>query len=149
MGYTTEFTGVLFFVPELTAAQLAFVKSFLGEDWRDHPEWQLLNYNGYLTYVDLEFTDDFSGLQWSGAEKTYGMVDCVNLIISEARKKWPEFGLRGSLLAQGKDTEDRWTLVIGDDGLARRVENPSIGQQIKCPHCGQMIKLEACHENEM
>ena len=39
MGYTTKFQGVLKFAKEPTIAELVKLKSFMGEDPDDHPEW--------------------------------------------------------------------------------------------------------------
>ncbi len=66
MGYSTDFKGELKFNYELKASELNDVKKFFSEDCRDHDEW--LNSTG-LYYVDLEFTEDFSGIKWNGAEK--------------------------------------------------------------------------------
>lgn len=139
MGYSTNFKGELKFTKELTASQLAAVKAFLGEDCRDHPEWGAKD----LYYVDLELTDDFSGLKWSGAEKTYGLEKIVNVVVTEMRKKWPDFGLAGQLNAQGEDQTDRWTLVMGNDGLAEKRKVPVVGEKIECPKCGEHFILEA------
>lgn len=118
MGYNTDFKGELKFVGELNQMALATIKTFLGEDYRNHPEWG--NYD--LTYINLEFLDDFSGLRWDGNEKTYCMVDCVNLIIENMRKKYTDFGLTGELLAQGERIDDRWKLIINREGMAEMVE---------------------------
>lgn len=139
MGYTTRFTGKLSFTTEGTASQLAALKALLGKDCRKHPE---LNAPG-LCYIDLELTDDFSGLQWNGAEKTYDLDKMVNVVIREMRKKWPGFGLTGSLLAQGEDIEDRWTLAIGADGMAIKAPVVVSGAIIKCPGCGHRFELES------
>ena len=143
MGYTTTFKGQLTFKPELTARQLAKVKSFLGQDARKHPEWNAPN----LYYIDLEFTDDFSGIQWNDAEKTYDMTEIVNLIIREMRKDYPEFTLEGKFLAQGEDIEDRWELVMVD-GWAKEKQMPRVGQKVRCPHCHNDFILEATDDDE-
>lgn len=39
MGYDTQFDGILKFKNELTLPQLAKIRTFLGEDCREHPEW--------------------------------------------------------------------------------------------------------------
>jgi hypothetical protein len=39
MGYSTEFRVELKFTTDLTAKQLGKVKSFLGQDCREHAEW--------------------------------------------------------------------------------------------------------------
>ena len=139
MGYTTTFKGDLKFTKELSASQLAALKAMMGEDCRDHPEWDAKD----LYYIDLELNDDFSGLRWSGQEKTYGMVKLVNLVITEMRKKWPDFGLAGTFSAQGEDVEDRWTLAIGKDGMAEKHKVPIVGERITCPHCEGKFILEA------
>jgi len=137
MGYSTDFNGELKFTKELSASQLARVQSFLGEDCRDHPEWgQSLK----LYYVDLELLSDFTGLRWNGAEKTHGMVEVVNLIITNMRKDMPEFGIKGKLLAQGEDLDDRWELII-QDGMAVKKDLPQTGDKIFCPHCEQHFYL--------
>lgn len=142
MGYSTDFVGELKFKNELTASQLAKVKSFLGEDWRDHPEWVCPTPKAYVNYIDLELLDDFSGIKWNGAEKTSGMVESVNLIVSETQKLWPDFGLIGKLAAQGEEVTDRWELFIGEDGLAYRRDIPLVGQKVRCPHCDEEFILE-------
>ena len=129
MGYSTDFSGVLTFKEELTATQLNKLNSFLGEDCRNHPEWEA---SAGLYYVDLELTEDFSGIKWNGAEKTYDMVDIVNMILTNMRKVIPDFNLEGKLLAQGEDIDDRWELVM-EDGLAVRREVPHTGQKVTCP----------------
>lgn len=139
MGYTTKFQGELKFSKELTASQLAALQAMMGEDCRDHPEWGAKD----LYYIDLELTKDFSGLKWSGSEKTYSMEKLVNVVIKEMRKKWADFGLTGTFAAQGEDVEDRWTLVIGKDGLAEKHKVPIIGQRVTCPHCEEEFILEA------
>jgi hypothetical protein len=138
MGYSTNFRGVLKFKENITVAQLSKVKGFLGRDCRDHPEWGHTN----LTYIDLKLTDDFSGLEWDGSEKTYDLADKVNLIIDQLRADHPEFGLTGELAAQGEDIEDRWILCFDKNGTAVRRDVPSLGQIITCPDCGHKFELE-------
>lgn len=138
MGYSTDFTGSLDFTENLPASVLAEVKKFFSEDCRDHPEWK--NSEG-LYYVDLEFTDDFSGIQWNGAEKTYDMVGVINMILINMRDKYPMFSLEGRMEAQGEDIDDRWSLVM-KGGLAEKVDMPRIGEKICCPRCGQDFYLE-------
>lgn len=137
MGYSTEFKGELKFKTEMTATQLSKVKAFLGEDCRNHPEWGRSD----LTYIDLQLTDDFSGLQWDGSEKTYDIVDKVNLVIQQMQLLYPEFGLEGQLLAQGEDMNDRWMLQM-KDGLAVNEAIVVTETKITCPHCGESFVLE-------
>lgn len=139
MGYSTNFTGELKFTADATAPQLAALKAMMGEDCRDHPEWKAPG----LYYVDLELTDDFTGIKWNGAEKTYGLEDIVNLVLRVMREKWPAFGLVGALCAQGEDVEDRWALTMGEDGLAHKVKVALTGKIVTCPHCEQRFALES------
>lgn len=137
MGYSTDFTGELKFTKELKATELAKLKTFMGEDCREHPEWNATN----MTYIDLEISDDFSGLKWDGSEKTYDLVEKVNLIISEMKKDFPDFGLEGSLFAQGEDSTDRWVLLI-DNGIAIEKKVALKGKKCKCPNCEEEFFLE-------
>lgn len=138
MGYSTTFNGELRFTKEATASQLAALKGMLGEDCREHPEWEAPD----LYYVDLEFNGDFTGLIWNGAEKTYGLDKVVNVIITEMRKRWPDFGLEGVMAAQGESVEDRWTLSIGEDGMASKIKVALTGKVVTCPHCQHRFALE-------
>lgn len=68
MGYNTTFKGSLSFTSDPTAKQMAKLKSFFGEDCRDHPEWGAREFTGY---IDLRLTDDFAGVEWDDeTEKT-------------------------------------------------------------------------------
>lgn len=138
MGYSTDFGGELKFAAELRASELAFLQSILGEDAREHKDWNA----GDVVHIDLELTDEFDGIKWDGSEKTYAMVEAVNLVTRLMREKCPEFRLIGSLLAQGEDSEDRWMLVMGDDGIARKEEIRLTGERIKCPQCGNTFRHE-------
>lgn len=136
MGYNTEFKGELKFTQELTASQLAKVKSFLGEDCRNHPEWGASS----LYHIGLELLDDFSGLRWNGAEKTYSMDGMINLIITHMRTDVPDFGFVGKMVAQGEDIDDRYEILI-KDGWAVKREIELTGTKIECPHCKQYFYL--------
>jgi len=137
MGYTTEFSGELIFTPELTGKQLAKIKSFFGEDCREHSDWYA---DG--SYIDLEFNEDFSGIQWDSAtEKNNGMVSHINLIMTEMRKEIPEFSLSGTMIAQGESLEDRWLIKI-ENGIAIKKEIEIKGTKTTCPHCGEDFIIE-------
>jgi len=98
--------------------------------------------------MNIKLTDDFTGVEWNGAEKTYSMEKLVNVLICEMRKQWPDFGLTGSMAAQGEGVEDRWTLEIGDDGFARRVDLPLTGTIVTCPHCKARFEHPRMGETE-
>lgn len=142
MGYNTDFEGELIFTCELTAPELAFLNGMLGEDIRDHPEWDCPDAN----YIGFELLKDFSGIRWDMGEKFYGTVECVNLIIREMRKRNTNFGLSGELVAQGEDIDDRWRLVIGEDGFAKKIKIPRAGRAIRCPSCEAKIYPDECED---
>lgn len=142
MGYTTNFKGHLNFTSELTASQISFIQKFMGEDIRDHREWWINGQDPDLTYIDLELTDEFDGLQWDGSEKTYDLVEKVNFIREHMRMRWPNFDLQGTLLAQGEEVDDRWRLVCSGSGPAVREDVALSGREVECPHCGENFRLE-------
>lgn len=137
MGYSTNFDGRLEFSNEPTVKQIAALNAMFGEDCREHPEWAAKG----LSYIDLEFTEDFLAVRWNGAEKTYDLDKLVNVVTVQMRNKWPDFSFTGSLLAQGEETKDRWRLVIGPDGMASKVPVVEKSGQVQCPHCHQHFSL--------
>lgn len=144
MGYTTEFKGVLEFTKELSSSDLNYINQFLNEDIRDHkqePEWNY-KFEDCLYSIDLELTKDFSGIQWTGVEKTYGMVEAVNFIITKLKERNLKFGLKGKFTAQGESIDDRWELIINKNGFAEKRELKPIGTKIKCPHCDEYFYIE-------
>lgn len=138
MGYSTDFKGSLLFTQEATGQQLKALKAMMEEDCREHPEWGA---SKEASYIDLELNDDFSGLQWNGAEKTRAMVECVNIILNEMRKQWPDFGLTGTLVAQGESLEDRWALTI-ENGVALKKDIHIAGIRAECPNCAHKFIIE-------
>lgn len=133
MGYNTIFKGELKFKNDITPKALAKLNGMLGEDFRDHPDW---NGKG-LYYVDLLITKDFTGVRWDdGAEKTYDLEKIVMAVIAVMRRDFPDFALTGSLTAQGEDAEDRWDLVMDKSGTTASKKKVAIpGTKIKCPSC--------------
>lgn len=131
MGYTTEFSGELKFNQELTAKELAYLKQYLGEDPREHKEWE---FDGDLSYIQFELNDDFTGIRWDGGEKFYYAVEAVNFLSKEMRKLKPTFAFKGQLLAQGEEIDDRWNLKM-KDGVAINVPITPNGEKVRCPHC--------------
>ena len=135
MWYCTTFKGKLSFADNITVKELTKIKTFLWEDCRDHPEWGTQQ----LTYIDLELCEDLSWLIWDGSEKTYDLVDKVNLIITEMRKEFPWFSLSGKLQAEWEEQWDTWTLEIQSNWFAVKVD-PTI--DITCPHCAQSFTIK-------
>lgn len=143
MGYNTRFSGTLKFTTPVTVQMLAKLNTMLGEDAGKIAKSSDREYG----YIDLVVSKDFSGIEWdSGTEKTYFLEKSVNVVIAEMRKEWPEFGLTGQLMAQGEDMEDRWMLVMEDDGLAHKRKVAITGQRVKCPDCGHKFILEEANK---
>lgn len=136
MGYSTDFSGVLTFKKELTGKQIAKIQTFLGADCREHPEWG----KNDLTWIDLEFAENFEGLQWNGSEKTYDLVKKVNLITEKMRQEFPDFEMEGELLAQGEETGDVWKLVM-INGVATKQHVDFMPKGSVCPHCGGKLEF--------
>lgn len=145
MGYSTRFQGELRFTVAPTAEQLVHLNAIFGEHPNHHPEWDVSR-TAEIGYIDLELTRDLGGIKWSGAEKTYGMVGAVTLVVAEMRKRWPDFGLKGTLQAQGEDIEDRWTLAIGDNGHAVKIVTDMSGKIVRCPECRHRFLLDETKE---
>lgn len=115
MGYNTTFSGVLKFTDmPLCVEELTMLSNILGEDVRDHPEWDVPE-DLWISYVDLKTTPDLTGLKWSGDEKTYGMEHLIPLVIRLMRVNFPEFGLEGRLFAQGEEAGDVYYIDVDND----------------------------------
>ena len=127
MGYNTKFEGVLKFNQEIPNTVISKINRMLGQNCREHPEWA--DSSG-LKVIDLKFTDDFSGLTYSGHENSGLNERMVNVVILEIRKHLPSFSFTGSMRAQGEEPDDRWVIIINlKTGLAEKseikvVENP-------------------------
>lgn len=137
MGYTTDFSGTLYFRKELVASEIAYLKSLFGEDRRNHPEWKAPD---TFYYVNLMFTPEFNGIKWNGMEKTYGMEDIVNTVIRLMREKFGEFDLEGELHAQGEEIGDVWILRM-ENGKAVKLPIVLEGKVVRCPHCDEEFIL--------
>ena len=118
MGYNTDFSGELFFTEDMTVTGLRRLNELLDLDPDDRlpgkpPE-----------YVALKVTKSLTGLQWTGAEKTYGMDEVVKWLIARMRETHPNFGLKGTLLAEGEERGDVWHLVVDGDKVEKRRIDP-------------------------
>ncbi len=147
MGYSTDFTGELTFSNDPTASELAYLNKFLGEDRRDlgfadDSVYENGKFGGYWYHIDLELLDDFNGIKWNGAEKTYDLESIINWVTHKMHEScYTSFKLEGELLAQGERHEDRYRIVM-KDGVAHKIDFPRIGQKICCPHCKEEFTLE-------
>lgn len=149
MGYDTDYQGILKFNKELAASQLGILNEILGADFRDFSkevQKELVpNANAETpSYINLELTKDFSGIQWDGSEKSYAMVSCVNAVTIWMRHKAPyceDFAFVGTMHCQGEAMDDRWDLIM-EDGIAMEVKTPPSGVKIECPHCEESFYYE-------
>ena len=76
---------------------------------------------GMPEYVDYVLTRDRRGLEYADTEKSYTMIEGLNFIIANARRKIPDFGLKGSMLAHTEFAPYNWHIKIGKDGWATQV----------------------------
>jgi hypothetical protein len=141
MDYNTNFSGQLKFKNDVTSSKLAELNTFLGKDrrtigYRDDNIYEDGKYGDHWYRINLILLDDFSGIEWNGSMKTYGLEDIVNFLIDKCQLE-----LEGELLAQGEDNDDRWRLVIVD-GRAVKIDFPRIGDTITCPCCDVDFTLE-------
>lgn len=124
MGYLTVFYGTFEFDCDMNLKRdLGKLKSMMGGDAREHPEW---NNPNDVHYIDLCMTDDMAGIEWDGSEKSGDMADMVNLVIDEMRKVNPGFKLKGSMKAQGDEPDDQYFIQIDENGRAVRKEMTSL-----------------------
>lgn len=142
MGYSTDFEGELLFTRPLIGPELATVQKlfWMTKDEADHQSLKMSH--GDISYVQFEFTKNLDGIKWDGSEKFYQAVEAVNFIIENARVTIPDFGLKGTLKAQGEEVDDRWLLQIGESGWAVSEKIVMKGRKVNCPECGTDFMLE-------
>lgn len=141
MGYSTDFEGELKFTREITVSELRAIKEILDQDDAE----KLAASSGYqrtkddrFSYLNLELTDDFTGIKWDGGEKTYYMVTSLNVVMHAIKQQIPDLALTGSMFAQGEEIGDVWGIEI-KDGQAVQVEVKK-PPMMKCPHCSEWFK---------
>jgi len=138
MGYNTDFDGTLYFTKSLFDDEIRHLNSILGEDIRDHPEWGIGKQD--FCWIALQFNSEFTGLVWDGSEKTYAMENQIKVIIELMQRVMPDFGLEGTLLAQGADISDRFTIHVKDNKITLRPDSLFYdGKEIICPHCHKSL----------
>jgi hypothetical protein len=136
MGYSTDFEGVLTFDCEMNVVMLRSIKNLLGGHSRD-----LGVPSNDSGYIDLELTNDFTGVKWDGGGKTYNLQHSVTAIIRKMREQFPQFGLSGELIAQGEDPDDKWRLTVVD-GVGIKTDIPPTGTQVSCPSCRHKFRVQ-------
>ncbi len=139
MGYRTEFKGQLKFTTEMTTKQLAQLNRYLSHDNTTD------DYSSYFGHpigcIDLELTEDFSGIQWDGAEKTYYMEEMIQFLIMKMDYYCKGFGLSGEFECQGEEVDDRYLLKIAGNKVEKINILPS-GVKCECPRCGEIFRQE-------
>lgn len=104
----------------------------------DHDDW--IKPKGYNGYIQLVIAKDKSGIKWDGGEKFYDAVDAVNTVIMTMQTKFPDFGLTGTLRAQGEEIGDVWDLTIVNGKAIEKIP-PKSDDFITCPHCEEKFKI--------
>ena len=142
MGYTTDFKGILKFTKELKQTELAKLNKILENevDIKD-PDLQNFAHPNMLRYLDLELSEDFSGVEWDGSEKTYHMNEMIGFVNLKLGQIAPGCELEGQFECQGEDFDDTYILKV--DGS--KVEKINVKLQLIkciCPRCGEIFRQE-------
>lgn len=154
MGYSTVFTGTLKFTRQISVAEYVKIKDWLEDNNRDTPTGKSLSDRiGYARpekftdgYVDLKVNKDVSGIEWNGSEKTYGMVDTLNVLLWGLGTQFePPIGLEGRLLADGESQGDVWAIdIVGPTAVRVELDKPPM---TKCPHCEEWFETSKAESN--
>ncbi len=142
MGYSTSFHGVLKFTCPMDIEKLTYLGQFLDcADPNDYPDWIIPNPNR-VGYIQFRVSKDYSGIEWDGSEKFYYAPEAVELVLANMQAKYPEFGLEGSLEAQGEAISDRWTLVVENNVVKHITYVNPYGREICCPNCRKKFIID-------
>jgi hypothetical protein len=150
MGYNTDVTGNLKIGKDLSTECYIKLKTFMGADIREHPEWKARKKphswdpkNGsVMTHICFEITDDNLHIQWDGSEKFYDIPEKIKLIIVNMTKDFPNFILDGELICQGEKRDDRYKIYVVHNEVTIEEEEPiTLKSEIRCPHCNKLINL--------
>jgi hypothetical protein len=134
-----KYSGILKMSEKVTKPQVVFLSDLLGEDWQEYPERHVPD-NVHL--IPLYFNEDCSGLVYASykapPDEDVDMVKIVNALIEEMQMNYPDFGIKGSLVARSHHGLACWELFIGEDGFAHKRDIKTL----ECPHCGGDLALE-------
>lgn len=151
MGYNTSFTGKIRILSEDANASFAIVSGLL--DRFDDAEKMAADFHfpedkldsDRAGYFALSVKDDNDGsfLTWDGSEKTYGMVNALNILMFAAKSISPSIIFHGEMVAQGEGVGDIWGVSV-KDSFATRVEFEigSDKREVCCPACGKRFVPE-------
>lgn len=129
MSYLSRYSGVLKFAQPIDPAQLLTLEGILGEDARNHPEWNetlgVVDPERYVSFVDLTIEADRSGLEVystaDGASTGEDVTRLVNLVTALMAKKFHGWHLRGHLDAVTEEGQPFFVKLDEEDGFARAV----------------------------
>ena len=114
MGYTTEFAGRISIQPELTPEQQKTINDFCEERHGGN-----MDVHAGMPGFWCDYETDGKTIGWNGSEKSYHMLEWMQLLIKRFFSKWGCI-LNGSLQAQGEDPSDEWSLVVRDNITSRK-----------------------------
>lgn len=143
MGYNTDFAGELNFTNKISAAELELLNQFLNSvDARERTDWD--NPAG-VSWIELELVLDSdeqaTGIKWNGAGKTYDMDKALELVLREMRKQFPDFGLKGTLVGQGQDIDDRFSVIVDGADVSVLPLGLDNDLHVRCPQCGHSFLI--------
>ncbi len=148
MGYTTEFEGHVTISPPLSAEEVGYINKFsesrrmhrkkgpyyLGTGpYGQDREADVINYNSPDPtqpglWCQWAASESGETVQWNGTEKFYEADRWMEYLIEhfigpkpKAAEKLPFFTghtVSGSILAQGEEISDRWTLKVLDSKVS-------------------------------
>ena len=146
MGNSTNYEGSVKISPELRAGDIVYLEKFLNSDTRDDIGWirneRFRELASATTYTALEFSDDYQSLRWHGGEKTNGMAEQINYLISAMRERLPSFDLSGQFNAQGEEIGDVYNITKDSDGYFSDKQLQIEGDIIQCPCCEENFVLK-------
>jgi hypothetical protein len=147
MGYSTSFEGVIKFSRDLTAAELREINEILEiDDVAEHAKsiGFIATKEDMFSWLALRLAKDFTGLEWDGSEKTYGMITALNVIMQVIKRKIQDLSFSGRMTAQGEEVGDIWGIEVSDGKAVRtELKKPAM---MKCPRCREWFRTEDAEE---
>ena len=142
-----NFEGTIYFKKGITMEQMRYMDKILGTDIRNNSELENLidksmEYTPFY-HIDLQFNEDFSGLEWSGGEGTRGLAETLNLITDYMKYLGHpiQYDSVSKIYATYHDYGERAVIKIVNN-RAVEISLPDIEDEITCPNCDHKFKLE-------
>lgn len=115
MGYSTNFKGQIKIDPPASAELIRDVNAFCekrhGDSinvYKDHPGF----------YCNWKVSEDGTSILWNGSEKSYDMDTWLPILIEKFFVQNNHI-LNGTVIAQGEDVGDTWTILVKDNIVER------------------------------